>query len=262
MASLSLEELARRRIDPYRALDIVKNATVERRPFSFVRQNDGEAIILGAGRDVPDESVKFILHHWWKKDVIDWSLVEELRSGLLDSAASADILGFFDDCDGAREKYRLAGRLLRKYGEFSEECRFVSPEVHYVWQKENLVKFVLQGLNKIIVISNYDLSDDIARHFDIANVVWIPIPGHARYTDPRRQGYHHYPNRFREIELLIKQIPAGEIVIVGAGVLGKLYCHWIKAGGSIALDLGSVFDFWASNRGRRSVRVGASRVGF
>jgi hypothetical protein len=70
----------------------VMEAIEARKPFSMVRQNDGEAIILGAGRDVPDDKVAGILHHWWRWTSIDWDLVEKLRTGLLQSLFDYAIL--------------------------------------------------------------------------------------------------------------------------------------------------------------------------
>ena len=36
----------------------------------------------------------------------------------------------------------------------------------------------------------------------------------------------------------------GEVFLVGAGFLGKIYCQTIKNLGGIALDIGSAADYW------------------
>lgn len=244
------------------AIKKVMEAIEARKPFSMVRQNDGEAIILGAGRDVPDEKVVSILHHWWHWTSIDWDLVEKLRTGLLQSASTADILGFFDTCDNVTQRYSLTGELLRKYADLAGDAILTNANIHYDWQENNQFKSMLQGRERVIVLSNYDLVDEIRGHFNIDTIGWIPIPGHARYTDPRRQSYRHYPERFEELRQVLMKTSPGEIHLVGAGVVGKIYCHWIKQAGGIALDIGSVFDFWAKNRKRRSVRIGSTREGF
>lgn len=47
----------------------------------------------------------------------------------------------------------------------------------------------------------------------------------------------------------------GALFLVGAGVFGKIYCHWIKARDGIAIDIGGQFDAWAGiGRGRHPVR--------
>ena len=37
----------------------------------------------------------------------------------------------------------------------------------------------------------------------------------------------------------------GALFLVGAGAFGKIYCHWIRDRGGIAVDIGSLFDSWA-----------------
>jgi hypothetical protein len=55
----------------------------------------------------------------------------------------------------------------------------------------------------------------------------------------------HYPARFCELrETLTVPFP-GAVFLVGAGALGKIYCHWIQQRGGIALDIGSICDAWA-----------------
>ena len=42
----------------------------------------------------------------------------------------------------------------------------------------------------------------------------------------------------------------GAIFLVGAGVLGKIYCDVIKEKGGIAIDIGAIFDAWANVKSR------------
>ncbi len=64
----------------------------------------------------------------------------------------------------------------------------------------------------------------------------------------------HLTTRFpalmeREIPDLMARAP-GLVVLVGAGLLGKLYCARVKALGGIALDVGSMLDVWAGLKTR------------
>jgi hypothetical protein len=53
----------------------------------------------------------------------------------------------------------------------------------------------------------------------------------------------HYPDRFNEIiEFIRNEINPQDVVLIGAGILGKIYCHEVKVAGGIAIDLGSLFD--------------------
>jgi hypothetical protein len=37
----------------------------------------------------------------------------------------------------------------------------------------------------------------------------------------------------------------GKLVLVGAGLFGKVYCHTARQHGAVAIDLGSAFDILA-----------------
>jgi hypothetical protein len=58
----------------------------------------------------------------------------------------------------------------------------------------------------------------------------------------------HYPDRFQYLRTEIRRLGPGDIVLVAAGVLGKIYADWIRAQGAIALDVGSAADFWATGK--------------
>jgi hypothetical protein len=56
----------------------------------------------------------------------------------------------------------------------------------------------------------------------------------------------HYPALFNLIPKWLDEQPAkGNVFLVGAGGLGKVYCNWIKQRGGVAIDMGSILDGWA-----------------
>jgi hypothetical protein len=54
----------------------------------------------------------------------------------------------------------------------------------------------------------------------------------------------HFRGRFKEVceELTVNY--RGELFLVAAGFLGKFYCDLIKSRGGIAIDVGSIVDYW------------------
>jgi len=42
----------------------------------------------------------------------------------------------------------------------------------------------------------------------------------------------------------VRAVAPGRMVLVGAGYLGKWIVHQAKAAGGIALDIGSIADYW------------------
>lgn len=238
------------------ALERVKLAISEARPFSLIRFNDGEAAIMGARRDVPDESVEFVLNFWWKQKVLDWEQIEWLRDELIKSANSANVLGFFDSSlhPDVQEKFLLSGKFLRKYCQLNLPESFVSPEVALDWHDQNLIASFVNGLSLVTLLTSRDIAPQFASKFNVETVIWLPIPTEAAYAKDYQLCYSHYPKRMEALIDCIQPLKPGHLFLVGAGVLGKIYCRIIKERGGIAIDLGSVFEQWICNTKRGSVR--------
>lgn len=254
---LAPEIVQRQRISSDEAFIRIKSALESREAFSYVRMNDGEAVILGAFGDVHQGAVRKIIRHWWAKEILPDGEIEEIRQTLLDAAADADILAFYDEFDKKPERYQACGKMLRKYAKLHSDQSYLEVNCHYEWQAQDRYVDLFENVDRIAYISCYDLTDALSRKFGFDEVRRVSIPGHARYTE----GGPHWPERFRELCVDLQSVEKGSVWLVGAGVLGKHYCRLIKKAGGVALDLGSVFDFWAENTGRAAVRKGASRLG-
>ncbi|MDY6885713.1 MAG: hypothetical protein SWL02_18320 [Pseudomonadota bacterium] len=61
------------------------------------------------------------------------------------------------------------------------------------------------------------------------------------------------------MEMLKGRNSKGHVYLVGAGILGKVYCHQIKKSGGIALDVGSVPDVWVGKPSREYQKKNRSR---
>jgi hypothetical protein len=46
----------------------------------------------------------------------------------------------------------------------------------------------------------------------------------------------------------------GNICLVGAGFIGKIYVNWFKERGGVAMDIGAVMDLWAGKATRGPLR--------
>ena len=88
----------------------------------------------------------------------------------------------------------------------------------------------------------------VARVFRIKQVEQYLIPGEVKYPGPFKG--EHFPDRFFELKQKLSVPFRGAVFLVGAGALGKIYCHWIKQRGGIALDIGSMCDGWQGTTGR------------
>jgi hypothetical protein len=85
---------------------------------------------------------------------------------------------------------------------------------------------------------------------------WQPIPG-EKGKHPVSSGPAHYPQVFDEtLTWIEREARPGRLFLVGAGLLGKIYCHAIQQRGGVAIDVGSVLDLCDG----RGVTRGESRL--
>jgi hypothetical protein len=69
------------------------------------------------------------------------------------------------------------------------------------------------------------------------------IPGEHWYRKDTSGEHAHYPVVFeRCLDWIFRTVKPGQLWLVGAGILGKIYCQAIRAQGGVAIDVGSVID--------------------
>ena len=79
-------------------------------------------------------------------------------------------------------------------------------------------------------------------------VEFIAVPGEG--GRPADRPSTHYEIHGGIADRLRTDDLGGTLVLVGAGMLGKIYCHAAKQGGAVALDMGSAFDILAGKATR------------
>lgn len=84
------------------------------------------------------------------------------------------------------------------------------------------------------------------------NLLWLQIPGEAFFRADAFGREAHYPRVFvRILESIENCIGPGQLVLVSAGILGKIYCDAIRQRGGVAVDIGSVIDISSGKGGTR-----------
>jgi hypothetical protein len=91
----------------------------------------------------------------------------------------------------------------------------------------------------------------------VAGNVLVP-PRHASLPVIKRRisETRALPEMIYEVADRLGDLPRGKLVIVGAGYLGKWLTGLAKARGGVALDLGSIVDYWVGIRTRSYVDLG------
>lgn len=250
----------------------MQQAIAESRPASFLRLGDGEGDIL-AGRDKEFSGLARIseartsARHFGK--VLRPHELDAIRQDMQGAICSADFIGL--------PTASRIENMFRKIGENSAsgdyDFRGVTGTINAVryaydllmplqgpriitncYFHRDLLPFypeLLTGQHRIGLVSCYpELPSKLQNSFGIDRVDYYPIPNQASNLGTRPPA-SHYPDAFgRVMEMLAVSRP-GQIILVGAGILAKAYCHRVKQLGGIGLDIGSMADVWMGKTARR-----------
>ncbi|HZY67376.1 MAG TPA: glycosyltransferase family A protein [Devosia sp.] len=263
---------ARFHADPTFALDdalevaaALAEAARQRRPLSLLRLGDGEGNLLPYAPELEpfarsDEHAT--LRVWWG-DAADSIDPSPLRSALAGAIRDADIVGIPDllrlmrtDKPGLARLPEPAAKNIRGLravldftaSQVSADRLITSCHVHQSLSTWGLWDVLLPRLGPVsLVTCHEELADAMRQRFGMETRTVFLIPPEQKHAArfASQVGGRHYPERFQSLRRELADIEAGEVVLVAAGVLGKIYCQWIKAAGGIGVDIGSAADAWA-----------------
>lgn len=126
----------------------------------------------------------------------------------------------------------------------------ISTELH---QADPWLERLLRGQEWIGFIGPHpDLAQRLGVQLGIPAHTTTLIPGEMRLPDREglKRGDEHFPDRYEEILAGLILPRPGSVVLVAAGLLGKVYCARVKELGGIAIDIGSVADAWLGFKSR------------
>lgn len=221
------------------------------RPVSIVRAGDGEGIVLNSNKDLA--SYQLCLQSVMKRQMgyePILSDVEEVRKNLVRAYHGADIVGI---------PMQMNFSELNKHWKNVEETvkplctttKFTSTDVAYDMLYNGMLDEWLTDKKRIIYIGCRDIDEGLKRRYGTTTVNSYIIAPEAKFTSGY-EGERHYPEMFNKMEWWLDAAKCeGAPCLVGAGVIGKIYCNWMRDRGGIAFDIGAVMDLWGgfSTRG-------------
>ncbi|SRR5579883_827162 len=243
---------------PLRAvIDRAAAAIAAKTPFSLVRLGDGEGFMMSASLDRDSDRVKGVLSCQFGHTDVNPEDLRFIANALRRSVASADVVGLptpfqFDKDLG----YRRVFDAIAEDGLCSPPQLLTDANVHWYLQWSGGLAELIGGRDRISLITSRELAPQISETFCIGSVRNYPVRGEDRF--PGRETERHWPDRFTALLDELRHLECGTVFLVGAGVLGKIYCDCIKANGGIAIDIGSVFDAWAGVVSRLRYGLGSS----
>lgn len=227
------------------------NVLKTKRPVSIIRAGDGEKIVLESNKDLP--SYHLCLQSVMKRQMgyePIMSDVEGVRQNLITAYQGADIIGIpaHANLQNLNTHWRGVENVVKPLAKTNKFC---STDIGYDLLYSGMLDQWLTNQKQVVYISCRDIDQQLKDKYGIKTVNSFIIPPEAKFTSGY-EGERHYPDMFNKMEWWLNSANcAGVPCLVGAGVIGKIYCNWMRDRGGVAIDLGAVFDLWAgfSTRG-------------
>jgi hypothetical protein len=253
-----------------RFVTAVRERLACQKPFSFVRIGDGEAACLSyepglnalASLDAADRE-----RIWWGKPLAS-AVRTKMAAKVARAMWDADCIGIptlprflreleLTGNDALEDK--LTGRGLRailynmeRYGEIRSPYLpppiFTSCHLHQELERWNLYEELLGDAGNVVLVSCHPgLADWMAGKFHIGiggNILLPPDRVSGPMLGARVPAARDLPDILGETIDKVASVSANALVLVGAGYPGKLLVDAARAHGGVALDLGSIFDYW------------------
>jgi len=183
------------------------------------------------------------LRFWFGTHKIAIARLREIKTGLHAAMERADALGFYQG-NARNHHWRYPAHYITLHVDVSNK-RLAGNDLHrQLWQSGNLDTIVTSAKHTVLITCR-----DVARLFTAryaTSVEILHVPGEGALPG---QGVH--VDRFNYYRAMIHTIALpGVLFLVGAGVLGKVYCDSARQAGAVAVDIGSVFDGWAGLKTR------------
>ena len=262
--------------------ECVANAAIlalqKRNPFSLIRLGDGEGNILGCIDPALDSlrEVKWFnaIFRYQTGKALGPNECTDVAKMLEIAALDSDILGIrlfvrghlpewpygptFEWAKNAIERGDLRGALgmlrsLDQIDRWIESSALHNTLLTDAWVYIPLMYHldrIINAASRVVVVScRREIFGVFAKRYSIKSVEFLPVP-----IEPSRAKTAeievHYPDVFDEVLRSMNRDMIGTLVLVGAGILGKIYCHAAKQSGAVAIDIGSGFDILSGIRSR------------
>jgi hypothetical protein len=221
------------------------------RPVSIIRAGDGEQIVLNSGNGLGE--YRICIDHVMKRQMgyePTMGEVDNIRNNLKTAYMGADIVGIpaQKNLDNLGKHWQSVEATVKQY---CSTNKFTSTDVAYDMLYNGMLDQWLTGKKTIVYIGCRDIDEGLRRRYGTQTVNSFIIAPEAKFTSGY-EGERHYPEMFNKMEWWLNAAKCeGNPCLVGAGVIGKIYCNWMRDLGGVAFDIGAVMDLWAgfSTRG-------------
>lgn len=211
--------------------------------LSIVRIGDGEGIILNALSSI--QALELASNAVLKRQLgysPNLDGIKAIRANLIAAYEGADIIGVPMHAQATNSHWTKTEGIMRVNCSITID-KLTSTDIAYDMLNAGMFDKLLTGIHCLCYISCRQLEERIAAKWGIERVCGYHIAPEAKFST--YSGEPHWPIQFNKTQRWMDcQYPEGKLLLVGAGVVGKIYCNWWRDRGGIAFDLGSVMDEW------------------
>ena len=242
-------------------VDRIANAIRTRAGLSLLRLGDGEGTVLIWREGQNREDIASALNIWFGRTDLSDDELDSIATALRQAVRSADIVGLPTRYQLAgSHRYQMVLEGVRDYDLLSPKQLRTDANAHWYLQWSGALAYLLGNLDEVGVIGCRNIGPLIAEAFGLRNVRTYLVRGEHGF--PGEVSEAHWPTTYSKIMRDLRSIAPGSMFLVGAGVLGKLYCHKIQEMGGIALDVGSILDSWARVPSRKRYELNSPAFTF
>jgi hypothetical protein len=234
------------------ALSCILLSIKNNKPLSLIRLGDGEGRFLGYPEFVSktdggnaSASLNNTLNTLFGSTDFTETSLKKLSLELREAVKNADIIGLprKEQCE-SNIAYQYVLRAMECFKLGFPRQMYVDAAIHRYLQFGLFYKEILSGIDFLGLITGRDVAPLLKKTFQVGFIDQYLIPAEAIH--PGKVTGNHYPDYYYSLRDNLVIPYEGAVFLVGAGCLGKIYCNWIKQAGGIAIDIGSIFDSWAS----------------
>lgn len=233
------------------------------KPFSMIRLGDGELLLVKYPKFTPEDEVRAQVSKWFPAQNLSRNEIMDMGTAIHTACMKADMLGIPSQYEYMR--WPKWNRDMR-WPQFMRDYSLLEPQgrefFHFYfvgeWWTSGAFDRMMAGANRVILIGCRDVEERVrARYPHLASVeqwllppedfVWRPY-AQVKNAQGAYVGKPHYPDLYDEYLKRIRESHGtlrGVLVLVGAGGLGKMYCHAVKQAYGMGVDVGALFDGWA-----------------
>jgi hypothetical protein len=234
----------------------LRQTLVDRKPFSLLRLSDREGYVFSDdARFFTPEDVANCERHWWSEEIAA-SLRREITASIREAVRNADILGIpcvyrflqYHNLGGGLQSRGLLEVLNQVPGLARQSALFSEEKCNAPLFNDLATVHALAGHAPRLVIVSSAAGHALDKAFhEVRNRHYISVPTHSRTrANEKYVGFERpLPYVYKEVRERIRlAVVPGDLVLVAAGVIGKIFLNDARESGGVALDVGSSLEKW------------------